>query len=323
MYLVPATAFFAKLFFLLLFLGCAESAIAQTSTEPLGFAQRLVFPASTAWSGRPDEQYQVDITRFRLRWPVFLDGKRTILLPGASYEHIDIGLRGSASVVGQSLSRPREVSLHAPMAEVALVQQMGGRWITYGTLLGGMASDFAGSYSHDDLAFIARFIALYRADDKLTIGLGVSYDRGTGNLSFVPLGIVKWAPSSRWLVTTLLPKVALVSYHTSSWLSSSVRAEMDYSRYHLDESRYGKQHLYLRYVGVMFGPALTVSPNPFVHVDFFTGCALRWVGTYVQEGPLGLDVYFNTPDPVHAVALSPSAFFSARLWLGLEGWTKE
>src|SRR5512142_1539568 len=74
-------------------LGVAENAFAQTSAEPLAFAQRLVFPGVGTTSGTSD-QYAMAVTRIRVRWPVFLDGKRTILLPGVSYEHLDIGMRG-------------------------------------------------------------------------------------------------------------------------------------------------------------------------------------------------------------------------------------
>jgi hypothetical protein len=279
----------------------------------------LEFPSSATWNGKPTEQYQVEITRVRVRWPVFLAGKRTILLPGASYEHLSVGMLGSGSSVARGGAHSNDLSLSAPLAEIGLVHRAGPHWIFHGTFSGGFASDFAGAYSHDDLAFTGRGISLYRASEKFTFGLGVTYDTSTGNFSFIPLGIVKWAPSPRWLVTTLVPKVVLVSYRTSSWLSSSVRAELDFSRYHLDESRYGMQHLYFRYLGVMLGPSLTFSPDRFVHVDLFTGCALRWLGTYIHEGPLGVDLYFNPPSPVRAVALSPSAFLSVRLWVGLEG----
>jgi outer membrane receptor protein involved in Fe transport len=320
MFLSPQRACVNRVASLALCCFIAPTALAQTSADPLAFAQRLEFPRSTAWGDQAGEQYQVEITRVRLRWPVFLDGKRTILLPGVSYEHLDINARGTTSLVGRPQASSSDLSLHAPLAEVGLAHRVNDHWMLHGTFSGGFASDFAGPHTHDDLAFIGRLIALYRTDDRLTLGFGAAYDTSTGNISFIPLGIVKWAPSSRWLVSTLLPKVVMASYHTASWLSTSLRAELDLSRYHLDESQHGIKRLYLRYLGVMFGPALTVSTDRYVHLDFFSGFALRWVGTYVYEGPPGVDLYFNAPDPVHAVVLTPSAFLSVRLWIGLEGW---
>jgi hypothetical protein len=302
-------------------LSFTESVLAQTSAEPLAFAQRLVFPSSAAFDGPVSGQYQIDVVRFRIRWPLFLDGKRTVLLPGVSYEHLDVGIRGPfASRLEHGSRRNSELSLHAPMAELGLAHRIDRRWFTMGTFSAGLSSDFVGQHSHDDWAIIARLLVLYRVGSKLTLGIGATYDRSTGNLSFIPLGIVKWSPSSRWLTSILLPRVALVSYRTSSWLSSGVRAELDFSRYHLDESRYGANHLYLRYLAVMLGPVLTFSTNRFVHLDLFTGCSLRWLGAFVHEGPMGADVHFNSKGPLQQVLLSPAAFFSARLWIGDEGW---
>lgn len=303
-------------------LCCTESLFAQSSAEPLAFAQRLVFPSTVAVGGPADTQYAVDVIRFRIRFPVFVNGKKTILLPGLSYEHLDVGTRGplAARLVPVNPGS-NELSLHAPLVEIGLVHRFNERWLTVSTISTGLSSDFAGSHSHDDWAIIGRLVALYRAGSKLTLGIGTTYDRSTGNLSFVPIGIVKWAPSSRWLLTTLLPKVVLVSYRTSSWLSSGLRAELDFNRYHLDEGRYGRDHLYLRYLGVLFGPSLTYSPDRLVHVDCFTGAALRWVGTFVHEGSLGADLYFNADAPTRQVLLEPAAFFSLRLWIGEEGWS--
>jgi|GEM_PF-2662027 len=310
---------------LALFLVCwtaASSVVAQSSVDPLAHAQRIEFPRSSASSGNAGAQYRMDLTRVRVRWPVFLDGKRTILLPGASYERIDVQLQGSPANIGQRRALAGELSLRAALVEIGVVHRPNQNWLVHATFSGGLASDFAGAYSHEDLAIIGRLLALYRTDEKLTLGHGTTYDKGTGNFSFIPLALVKWAPSPRWLLTALLPKAAVGTYHTASWLSSSLRVELDFGRYHLDESRYAAEHLYLRYLGLMLGPSLTLSPDRFIHMDVFSGCALRWIGTYVYGGTPGVDLYFNTPEPVHEVVLSPSAFLSVRFWVGLEGWSE-
>lgn len=290
--------------------------------EPLGYLQQEFFPSAVDRNSPGTEQFRINVTRLRLRAPVVLNRKHTILLPGISYERINVELRGPlATYLTHGNSQRDELTLHAPLLEFGVMQVLDPHWMAVASLLGGLASDFEGAHTSDDINVIGRVILMHRAGEKFTWGLGLSYDRSSRNVSLIPLAVLKWRPAPRFMMTTLLPKAALLAFRASPHVSTGLRAELELSRFHLDEEKYGVDHLFLRYFGILIGPTITLSPSPFVHLDLFSGCALsRRLGAYSNPDHLGLDLYFNTPDPLREAQLQPSAFFNVRLWLGFEGW---
>ncbi|MGC4063299.1 MAG: DUF6268 family outer membrane beta-barrel protein [Polyangiaceae bacterium] len=301
-----------------------RSAAAQ-ELAPLAFVQMEGFPYSTVSNAAPNTQTRLDVLRLKARWPLAVGGKRTVLLPGFSYERLHFATRiPSESVSAESNGRQRDLVLASPMAELTVVRKLNPNWTAIGMLASGLASDFEGRVSNGDWAVVAHALAMYRASSKLTLGSGFGYDKRTGDLTLIPLGTMLWVPNSRWAVDALLPKAAQVSYRTSNWLMTGFGAELDYNRFHVDEGRYGVDNLYLRYMTIKLGPSLTVSPAKFLHVDVYGGYAFsRKLSAFVDESPFGVDVYVNSPDPARSITLAPSAYAGVRLWLGLDCWDYE
>ncbi|MCB9608919.1 MAG: hypothetical protein H6716_20175 [Polyangiaceae bacterium] len=124
----------------------ASSAVAQ-SLEPLSFVRGEAYAEATELGASPDVRYGSRSLSTRLRFPLLLDGKNTILLPGFAYQRLKLSSAGGPD--GE-----HSLALQAPVTEVGLVHRVGERWLTGGFLTAGLASDFAGSVSRDDWSIV-------------------------------------------------------------------------------------------------------------------------------------------------------------------------
>lgn len=258
------------------------------------------FPDSAAPYGQP-QQVELQQLRFRAGYPLFLFDKRTILIPGFSYERLEIQQRGDVMFhVGV---------LHAPTLTLTAVQLVSDRLMLIGSFGVGLASDFDDSVSSDDVQLRATAFGLYKFTPAFSFGAGITYDRLTGSLQPLPAVAIKWRISDRARVRGFVPAAVSADYHVNSWLTAGMQMRLDGNRFHLSESRSGVAGLQLATSTLAIGPKLSFQLAPLLHFDVHASMTAMQRYEVVRRS-----------DDERIDYTTPMLTMGARFWVGPSGW---
>jgi len=244
----------------------------------------------------------LEVFRVRAALPIPLtESKKTILLPGLSYEML--GFHGTGD------NRPNVGTLHAPSASLGLIQVFGDRFITMAIVGAGFATDFRDRISSDDLLFTVTGMFLYKFDKNFTLGAGISYDRRSGDLLPLPAIGVNWQITNDFRIRGFVPSMLNVEYRALPWLTVGLRGTFEGNRFHLSEKGYGISHLELAYSTITVGPKVTFRLTDMMHLDVYSSVAV-----------MRRFEVFRNDDSLDSSYLNPTVFGGIRLWFGPAGW---
>ena len=102
-------------------------------------------------------------------YPVSFGGGRTRLIGGVRYQRLGLGYRDGR------LAAPRPDALHYLRYDLTLVLRFSDRWTATAYVAPGLASDFGGRLSADDLHLRTAVLVACQAGPRLTYGLGATY----------------------------------------------------------------------------------------------------------------------------------------------------
>ncbi|AKV00454.1 hypothetical protein AKJ09_07117 [Labilithrix luteola] len=284
-------------FTLLLVLSFAPSAWAQA--DSLASVQGELYPYAKR-SGTSNDQIGVSIFRASLGFPIFLS-KKTLLIPTLGYERFEASIR--------SPSGNQSLLLQAPSLTMMLLQPLTERITLMGSVGVGFASDFSAPLSEQDLLLSGMLVGIYKFSDSFSLGTGVSYDRRSGNLLPVPLGIMRWQMSENARLIGAIPATLSFEYRVTPWLSSGFRAAFNGNRYHFGEGQFQQERLQLAYSNVVLGPKLVFSVGDWIHLEAYAA-----VTAYRRY-----DVYSDR-DSVAELNLGPTMGYGLRMWIGPSFW---
>ena len=280
--LLPRTAF-----------GQVADSLASVSYEYLPKAEALHDPRS---------QISLGVLRFRAGLPIPLS-KKTILIPGLSYELIDVHVHGTGT--------PAIADLHAPAANLTLVQMFGDRIMAIASVGAGFASDFRDRVSIDDVLLTATGIVGYKFSDDFTLGVGVGYDRRLGRFQPIPAVVLNWRITDRLRLRGFVPAAVNFEYRATPWLTTGLRGTLDGNTFHSGH-QYGTDGLELAYSTLSVGPKLTFNLVGWTNLDVYAAAAVRRRYEIFVDG--------NSQNTTY---LPPVVAFGARLWFGPSGWKSD
>ncbi|WP_394849860.1 DUF6268 family outer membrane beta-barrel protein [Pendulispora brunnea] len=244
----------------------------------------------------------LEVFRFRAGLPIPLtESKKTILLPGLSYELLGFH--------GEGANKPNIGTLHAPSASLGLLQVFGDRFIGMAMVGAGFASDFRDPVSADDLLFTVTGMFLYKFDKNFTLGAGVTYDRRSGNLLPLPAIGVNWQINNEFRIRGFIPARLDVEYRALPWLTVGLRGTFEGNRFHLSEKQYGASDLQLAYSIITVGPKVTFRLADMMHLDVYSSVAVMRRYEALRDG-----------DSLGSAYLHPTVLSGIRLWFGPSGW---
>lgn len=278
----------------------APSAWAQA--DSLASVQGELYPYARR-SGAPNDQIGVSIFRASVGFPIFLS-KKTLLIPTLAYERFEASMRspdGNTSRV-----------LQAPSLTMMLLQPITERVTLMGSVGVGFASDFSAPLSEQDLLLSGLLVGIYKFSDAFSLGTGVSYDRRSGSLLPVPLGIMRWQMSRDARLIGAIPATLSFEYRVAPWLSSGLRAAFNGNRYHFGQGQFQQERLQLAYSNVVVGPKLVFNLGEWVHLEAYAA-----VTAYRRY-----DVYLDR-DSVAELNLGPTMGYGLRMWVGPSFWKND
>lgn len=118
-----------------------------------------------------EEQLSISVSHLSLgaAYPVSFAQERTRLVNGLRYQQLGLSYHDG------SLASPDPSTLHYLRYELTLIRQLSAQWTAAAYLAPGLASDFAGRITADDLHVRTFVLLTRRASSQLTYGLGVTY----------------------------------------------------------------------------------------------------------------------------------------------------
>ena len=130
------------------------------------FASTVADPADAS-----EEDLGISISHLSIgaAYPISLGGGQTRLVNGVRYQRLGLGYHDG------ELSAPEPSTLHYLRYDLTLIRQLSERWTATAYVAPGLASDFAGRLSADDLHIRTALLFTRRAGSGLTYGFGVTY----------------------------------------------------------------------------------------------------------------------------------------------------
>jgi hypothetical protein len=206
----------------------------------------------------------------QLTVPITIAKDRTIFIPGFRYYALDIIPDDGTS---QDAPAAQVDALHALMLKAGLWHRFTESWAVFASVSAGVASDFGGELSTDDLVFAGHLIALWTLLPEFTIGAGIGYDRRTGELAPLPLVALDWQPSDRFMVRGVVPELLAIRWCAIQWLTLGLEGALEGERYHLDDSDLEDMEVEVAYSIIKAGAAATVHCAARIHTRVYGGIA--------------------------------------------------
>lgn len=245
------------------------------------------FPAATHGSNDED----ILVLKAEASHP-FLVGHRLIVTPGLSYDLV---------------SFRESVDLHAVMALGSATYVFSEHWLGTLSSSAGFASDFRYTPGLDELLVNVAVIGAYRFGERLTLGLGLGYNRQLGRLAPIPM-VSLALRSGDFRVDATVPALTQVRYRAARWLIVGLRQTLEGNRFHLDPDLVMASDVEAAYSLLTAGGQVTVPILPWLNVDAYGGiAALRKYEVFVDGTSVG------------DATIDPGPMFGVRIWTG-DAW---
>ncbi len=166
-------------------------------------------------------------------FPLSFSGGATLLLNSVAYEVMGLeysGPSGSPTPV----ERVQKISY-----TLFFVQSLSDKWQLVAVATPGLASDFAGELSGDDVTFTGVLGVKHSFSERFSLGGGVAYERSFEEPLPLPFLLVEWAIAPKLALNALLPMNATLLYSPWETLDVGIFGEMGGSHFHGDPDKFG------------------------------------------------------------------------------------
>jgi hypothetical protein len=194
------------------------------------------FPrADFAGGDAPPAGVEVQVSSWQTgaAFPLSFSEGATLLLNSVAYEVMDLeysGPPGSPTPV----ERVQKISY-----TLFIVKSLSERWQLVAVAAPGLASDFAGDLSGNDVTFTGVLGVKHSFGERLSLGGGVAYERSFDEPLPLPFLLVEWAIGPKLALNALLPMNATLLYSPWQTLDVGIFGEMGGSHFHGDPDRFG------------------------------------------------------------------------------------
>jgi hypothetical protein len=234
-------------------------------------------------------------------FPLSFVGGRTLILNNLTYEVVTIGYDDPSGAIATPIER-----LHSVTYTLFLIQRLSEKWQLIAVATPGIASDFEGELSGDDVSFTGVLGAKHDFSDRFSLGAGVAYQRNFGDPIPLPFVLVKWAIGPRVALDALLPMNATLLYSPSETFDVGVFAEVGGNEYHGDPKKFGVGNPLLKYSVAAAGPVVQVHVTPWARLT------LKGGATFVRRFE-----FFDGSEEASSFNLDQSWFVQGGLQIGM------
>jgi hypothetical protein len=243
---------------------------------------------------------QIDVWKAGAAFPLVFAGGKTTVINSVEFEVVNVDYENWGTAPGR-IDQMRSISY-----TLFLVQQVAENWQIIAAVTPGLASDFEGNLSTDDIALTAILGAKHDFSERFSLGGGVAYQRDFGDPLPLPFVLVTWRASPRVIIDALLPISATVVYTPVEMLGVGLFAEVGGNRYHGDPDRFGVDNPQLKYSVAAAGPMVQWH-------------LARWARLTVKSGYTFMRrfEFFDGGDKANSLNLKDAWFVQGGLALGM------
>ncbi|MFY0655097.1 MAG: hypothetical protein JXQ96_23925 [Cyclobacteriaceae bacterium] len=138
----------------------------------------------------------------------------------------------------------------------------------------GLASDFEGSLSKDDLILTLAIAGIRKYNERLSIGYGVGFNPNFGTHHPLPVLALSWNNGRNMKIETIFPINLSFAYRPNPIFDLGMDFTLDGSSYHGNPDTYGAKNPQLRYSVTKGGPSITFNIFPWLHLKCAGGITL-------------------------------------------------
>lgn len=226
------------------------------------------FPrADFAGGDAPPAGVEVQISSWQTgaAFPLSFSDGATLLLNSLSYEVMNIDYSGPTDAM-TLVER-----VHAISYTFFLIRTLSEKWQLVAAATPGLASDFEGDLSFDDVSFTAVLGFKHTFSERFALGGGLAYERSFGEPLPLPFVLVEWAIAPRLALNALLPVNATLLYSPWRTLDVGIFGELGGNLYHGDPDKYGVGTPLLNYSVASAGAQARVHVTRWAHVTLKGG----------------------------------------------------
>ena len=221
--------------------------------------------------GMEDVKLQLNTIHIGVAFPLsFAEGK-TLLRNQISYSRIGFNWENYASAMG-----PRIDQAHSIQYTAFLLQTLTERWTLVMVVTPGLASDFEGKISTDDITFDGVIGAMRAFGEKknFTLGSGLAYTRDFGTPIPFPFIYIDWDITSKLNANGLLPQYLDITYKLHPVIDIGILASVNGNRYHGDPDKFIADNPQMKYSLGTVGPKAQVHITKWLHINVEGGYTL-------------------------------------------------
>jgi len=230
-------------------------------------AMEYVAPSQLAEPERGPPGFEVQVSSFETRVSIPTSYSSGVVSNGLDYQQLRLDYTNPAP--GAQLVE----AAHALSYNLSWFQRLDESWSMLTLASPGLASDFRGELSVDDLALEVALVGIYAFSDRFAVGLGAGYNARLGMQFPMPVMAVRWQPTPTMKLEAILPQSATFAFQPHPILGVGIEAMLDGGSYHGDPDWYEPENPQMRYSLAKVGSRLTFHLMPWVHLQLASGYA--------------------------------------------------
>ncbi len=247
-----------------------------------------------------DLEVQINTLQAEIAYPISFNGGDTVLTNGLSYGQLMLNYSNRDPAAGELVE-----TAHAINYDFTWHQTFDDTWSLLTMVSPGLASDFEGSLSFDDVVLEAAAVMICSFSESFALGLGGGYNPRMGQQYPMPVLALRWLPTPSMKLESILPMSLSYAFRPHPFLDLGLDVNLEGSSYHGDPDKYGVDNPQMRYSLAKAGPTVTLNFTPWLHLRLHGGY------TFVRRFE-----FYDGFDEQASYDLKNNAYFLGRLSIG-------
>jgi hypothetical protein len=225
-------------------------------------------------AGTMDEVLEIGLRTisFGASFPVVFGEGRTLLLNRVEYGHLDMRFRNwDREEEGDPAAKDAG---HSAKYSAVLIHGLSQKWRLLAVATPGIASDFNGDFSTDEITFEAVLGLIHQLSEGLSLGFGVAYVRDFGEPLPLPFLMLEWQVTPGVRARAIVPDNIQVTYGMSPKLELGLGLKVSGNRYHGDPETWGAENPQVEHTIITAGPMAKIHISKWVHLFLDGGYVL-------------------------------------------------
>jgi hypothetical protein len=272
--------------------------------EVIGFSVGYEsFPLTTLSEPIDPSDFKIGTSSFQFgaAFPMSFKSGKILLMNNLNYKKVTFNTENEPST-GINIKNAYSIEYSAFM-----IDSLSQKWSMVLSIAPGLASDFEGDISSDDLTLQVIFGYIKTYSEKLKMGYGLAYMRDFGTPIALPFIYVDWMINEKLKLNGIIPTGLDLAYTYNEKIDMGLSFSITGNRYHGDPDIHGVENPQMEYSEGTLSPRISYHILPqLLHLNLEGGYAFYRNFEFL-DGDQTIDSY----------DLDPVAYFRMSLVLGM------